>query len=87
MTADRSPDDMGIYRTAPEAGVPLLRIHGVTVRFGPIVALSDVSFEVRRGEILGLIGPNGAGKTTLFNCLSRLCEVEESPCGSARSWR
>jgi branched-chain amino acid transport system ATP-binding protein len=35
-----------------------------------------VSFEVRRGEILGLIGPNGAGKTTLFNCLSRLCDVE-----------
>jgi branched-chain amino acid transport system ATP-binding protein len=48
----------------------------VTVRFGAIVALNEVSFEVRRGEILGLIGPNGAGKTTLFNCLSRLCEVE-----------
>jgi len=79
VTADRSPDDMGIYRTAPEGGdpaAPLLRIRGVTVQFGPIVALSDVSFEVRRGEILGLIGPNGAGKTTLFNCLSRLCEVE-----------
>jgi branched-chain amino acid transport system ATP-binding protein len=55
---------------------PLLRIRGVTVRFGAIVALSDVSFEVKRGEILGLIGPNGAGKTTLFNCLSRLCECE-----------
>lgn len=70
---------MGIYRTASEAAgppAPLLRIRGVTVRFGAIVALSDVSFEVRRGEILGLIGPNGAGKTTLFNCLSRLCEVE-----------
>ena len=55
---------------------PLLRIRGVTVRFGAIVALNDVSFDVRRGEILGLIGPNGAGKTTLFNCLSRLSEVE-----------
>jgi branched-chain amino acid transport system ATP-binding protein len=79
VTADHSPEDMGIYRTAPEGAdptLPLLRIRGVTVRFGPIVALSDVSFEVRRGEILGLIGPNGAGKTTLFNCLSRLCEVE-----------
>jgi branched-chain amino acid transport system ATP-binding protein len=58
----------------PEA--PLLRIIGVTVRFGAIVALNQVSFDVRRGEILGLIGPNGAGKTTLFNCLSRLSEVE-----------
>lgn len=55
---------------------PLLRISGVTVRFGSIVALSDLSFEVHEGEILGLIGPNGAGKTTLFNCLSRLVEVD-----------
>ncbi len=56
---------------------PLLRIRGVSVRFGAIVALNEVSFDVQRGEILGLIGPNGAGKTTLFNCLSRLCEVQQ----------
>ncbi|HET7505230.1 MAG TPA: ABC transporter ATP-binding protein [Kofleriaceae bacterium] len=55
---------------------PLLRIHRVTVRFGAIIALNEVSFEVKHGEILGLIGPNGAGKTTLFNCLSRLVEVQ-----------
>ena len=54
----------------------LLRITGVTVRFGAIVALNQVSFDVNHGEILGLIGPNGAGKTTLFNCLSRLYNVE-----------
>ena len=52
--------------------VPLLSVRGVTVRFGGIVALDGVSFDVEKGHVCGLIGPNGAGKTTLFNCLSRL---------------
>src|SRR5258706_13721133 len=51
---------------------PLLRVSDLTVRFGGIVALEDVSFDVMAGQIVGVIGPNGAGKTTLFNCLSRL---------------
>jgi branched-chain amino acid transport system ATP-binding protein len=59
-------------RALPPDGAPLLAVRDVTVRFGGIVALDGVSFEVAPHEIVGLIGPNGAGKTTLFNCLSRL---------------
>jgi branched-chain amino acid transport system ATP-binding protein len=51
---------------------PLLAVRDVGVRFGGIVALDSVSFDLHEGQMLGLIGPNGAGKTTLFNCLSRL---------------
>jgi branched-chain amino acid transport system ATP-binding protein len=48
----------------------LLKLSGVTRRFGGLAALNDVSFEVREGEVLGLIGPNGAGKTTLVNVVT-----------------
>ena len=51
---------------------PLLAVRDVSINFGGIVALDRVSFNLRKGHILGLIGPNGAGKTTLFNCLTRL---------------
>jgi branched-chain amino acid transport system ATP-binding protein len=53
-----------------------LQISALTKSFGGIIALDDVSFEVRPGEIMGLIGPNGAGKTTLFNCISRLYDTD-----------
>jgi len=50
----------------------ILSVRNVSMRFGGIVALEDVSFDMTAGQIVGLIGPNGAGKTTLFNCVSRL---------------
>ncbi len=53
-----------------QVGEPLLQLEGVSVKFGGLTALDDVSFEIRRGEILGLIGPNGAGKTTAFNAMT-----------------
>ncbi|QCK85600.1 ABC transporter ATP-binding protein [Phreatobacter aquaticus] len=66
--------------TAPAAAIdsvraetaPLLAVRDISVRFGGIIALGGISFDVLPGQVVGLIGPNGAGKTTLFNCLSRL---------------
>jgi branched-chain amino acid transport system ATP-binding protein len=63
--------------TSSASSADLLRVDGVTVRFGGITALDKVSFSVAPGHIVGLIGPNGAGKTTLFNCLSRLYAFSE----------
>jgi len=66
------PESVSAQSHGLRTDAPLLSVRDVTVRFGGIVALDGISFDVSVGQIAGLIGPNGAGKTTLFNCLSRL---------------
>jgi branched-chain amino acid transport system ATP-binding protein len=61
--------------TSPPAA-PLLAVQDVRVRFGGVIALAGVSFDVGYGQICGLIGPNGSGKTTLFNCISSIYRYE-----------
>jgi branched-chain amino acid transport system ATP-binding protein len=65
-------------RTAEET---IVEVEGVTKRFGGLVAVDDVTFDIERGTILGVIGPNGAGKTTLFNVVNGFLDPEE---GSVR---
>jgi branched-chain amino acid transport system permease protein len=57
-------------RMQPERGTTLVQVTGAQRRFGGLIAVNDVSFEVHVGEILGLIGPNGAGKSTMFNLIT-----------------
>jgi ABC-type branched-subunit amino acid transport system ATPase component/ABC-type branched-subunit amino acid transport system permease subunit len=59
-------------RPHPDNGAPLLELHAVRKAFGGLVAVNNISFTQRAGEILGLIGPNGAGKSTTFNLITGL---------------
>jgi len=61
-------------RPLPAAGEPVLEVKGAMKRFGGLVAVNDLSLEVRAGEIAALIGPNGAGKSTMFNLISGVLE-------------
>lgn len=56
---------------------PLLSVQGLTMRFGGILALNNVNFDVQKGSITALIGPNGAGKTTVFNCVTGFYKATE----------
>ncbi len=63
--------------SAGPAQKTLLAVSGVSLRFGGVDALRDVSFDVRPGELFGLIGPNGAGKTSILNCLNGVYKPQE----------
>jgi branched-chain amino acid transport system ATP-binding protein len=69
---------------------PLLAVEHLTMRFGGLVAVSDLSFTAGRGEITALIGPNGAGKTTVFNCITGFYKPTEGRLalvhGAATTW-
>jgi branched-chain amino acid transport system permease protein len=87
--AQRAPDPIPdlealappVRPTAAHAGAPLLEVEGLSRAFGGLQAVSEVSFSIAEGEILGIIGPNGAGKTTLFNLLNGVLPADA---GSAR---
>ena len=57
-----------------KTNVPVLRLENITMQFGGVVAINNLSLEVNQGEIVALIGPNGAGKTTAFNCVTGVYE-------------
>ncbi|MDB5650847.1 MAG: transporter related protein [Hyphomicrobiales bacterium] len=66
---------------------PLLVVEHLTMRFGGLVAVNDLSFEVGRGDITALIGPNGAGKTTVFNCVTGFYKPSQGRLALARQCR
>ena len=59
--------------------MPLLTVTGLTKKFDGFAAVSNVSFHVEEGEILGLIGPNGSGKSTTFNCVAGMYAPPRAP--------
>jgi branched-chain amino acid transport system ATP-binding protein len=66
---------------------PILRVEHLTMRFGGLIAVNDLSFSVGRGDITALIGPNGAGKTTVFNCITGFYKPTQGRLAFAREGR
>jgi branched-chain amino acid transport system ATP-binding protein len=77
-------------RPAPASAAPILRVDHLSMRFGGLVAVTDLSFTAARGDITALIGPNGAGKTTVFNCITGFYKPTEGrialQSGDAQVW-
>ena len=71
------PSSQLAQRSMPERGRQILSVQNATKRFGGLVAVNGVSFDLRAGEIVGLIGPNGAGKSTMFNLLTGTLPLTE----------
>ena len=69
------PTDAGAD-ARPDRPAPVLRLDDLSLRFGGVTALSNLTMEVREGELLALIGPNGAGKTSVLNCISGLYRAQ-----------
>jgi ABC-type branched-subunit amino acid transport system ATPase component/ABC-type branched-subunit amino acid transport system permease subunit len=66
-----------LRRKMPQRGTPVLKVEGLVKRFGGLIAVNQVSFEINAGDIIGLIGPNGAGKTTVFNIITGVLASDE----------
>jgi branched-chain amino acid transport system ATP-binding protein len=81
VSDDATDDVVGGKVVAGESTVSaddlIIKAEHLTLRFGGVISLRDVSFEMRRGEILAVIGPNGAGKTSLFNSLTGVYQPQE----------
>src|ERR1017187_2818061 len=79
-SGDRFSEEV-MRRDTPAAGDILLSVEHLTMRFGGLVAVDDLSFAALQGNITALIGPNGAGKTTVFNCITGFYKPSEGRIG------